>query len=795
MKTFISLILFSVAFSFNSLAQCGATSVTPTPDAVLICEGSDTLISFASTGNCAANYQYQVLIGTIVAQAWSVTNTFLAAPIVNTTYTVQSRCSACPVQVVSTDFIVQVSEEPTLTGDLIICHGETANLLATTDTTAVSWWDSEVAGNQVSTTGTFTTPPLTGTTTYWAQASSNASGTTSGSVLITECGTDGMMGGFGSEDYIEIANLFSTAVNTTGWVVAVSDAYNNINVVNSTLWFLPSNFAPCSVVTKTDIAGSANYWGSNILWNPNSNSWAIIIDNFGNVVDFIAWGWSAAQIAGMNPTINGFSITIGPQWTGNGCPSNCGTIGGLMGSYSRIGNADSNNAGDFVCQVTSTNTINPGLNCGWSASADCRYPFTVVVDLPPTASNPTTKKYQCAADVPAPNINVVTDAADDYLAVPIVTFVSDVSDGLTCPETITRTYKVEDDCVNFILVKQKIIIKDTIPPVFATAPANVLVQCSADVPAMTNLSWTDNCTGNGSVVGTDVSDGMSCPETIIRTWTYSDNCANVATATQTIIVHDTIKPVANSLSDVQVIVLPPADITVLTGVSDNCSTPIVTHVSDVSDNGFCPEIVTRTYSVKDDCNNEIFITRKFMIGDPIPVARFIASSTLLSNLETHVNFSNLTTGASSYVWNFGDNSPEKTTFNTSHDFPDEKGGGYIVKLIAFSPFGCSDTVEVLVQVVEDVIYYVPNSFTPNGDENNQRFQPVIYSGIDVNNYELYIYNRWGELVFESHDVDNGWDGTYNGTIMNDNSFVWLMKFKSLYSDKILDDSGTITIIR
>ncbi len=795
MKIFISLILFVIACTFKSQAQCGVTTLTPSTEAVLICEGSDTLITFTATGNCIGNFEFQVLHGATVVQAWSTTNSFTAGPIVNSLFTVQARCSTCPTVVVSKDIIVQVSEEPVLTGNLFICSGQTTTLLATTDTTAVTWWDSPTGGNEVSTTNTLTTPPLTATRTYYAQASSSGSGTTTGSILITECGTDGMNGGTGSEDYIEIANLYSTTVNTAGWVVAVSDSYTNINSVNSTLWHLPANFAPCSVVTKTDIAGSSNYWGSNIFWNPNSSSWAIIIDNLGNVVDFIAWGWSAAQIASLNTTINGFNITIGSEWTGNGCPSNCGVIGGLMGSYSRTGNSDNNNAGDFVCQVTSTDLVNPGLTCGWSASTQCRYPIEVVVDTPPTASNPATIRVQCAADVPAPNINVITDAADDYTPNPIITFVSDVSNGLACPETITRTYNVADSCSNSINVTQLIIVHDTIAPVLANAPANVTVQCSADIPAMTNLNWTDNCAGNGSVAGTDVSDGLSCPETITRTWTFTDACGNTDTKSQVITVHDTIKPVVNPLSDVQIVTLPPPDITLLTGVSDNCSTPSVTHVSDVSNNGFCPEIVTRTYSVKDDCGNEMLVTQKFMIGDPFPNAYFTASNTSLSNIDTKVDFTNLTTGAITYKWNFGDNSQEQTTFHASHTFPDEEGDAYTVQLIAYSPFGCSDTMELVVQVVEEVIYYVPNSFTPNGDENNQRFQPVIHSGIDVNNYELYIYNRWGQLIFESHDVDHGWDGTYNGKIVSDNSFIWFIRFKSIYTDKKIEDTGSVTIIR
>src|SRR5690606_27111467 len=115
------------------------------------------------------------------------------------------------------------------------------------------------------------------------------------------------------------------------------------------------------------------YWGSNIFWNPNNNGWAMIVDNFGNVVDFVAWGWTAAQIATLNVNINGFPITIGAQWTGNGPPNTCSVTGSTMQSYSRTGNADNNSAADFVCQPTSINMVNPGLTCGWTGSATCPY--------------------------------------------------------------------------------------------------------------------------------------------------------------------------------------------------------------------------------------------------------------------------------------------------------------------------------------------------------------------------------------------------------------------------------------
>ena len=102
---------------------------------------------------------------------------------------------------------------------------------------------------------------------------------------------------------------------------------------------------------------------------------------------------------------------------------------------------------------------------------------TVYVDNPPTASNPAPIAVQCAADVPAPDVTVVTDEADDITIPPTVTFVSDVSDGLSCPETITRTYRVTDGCGSFVDVVQTITVNDTQAPVLAAAPGAVAVQC------------------------------------------------------------------------------------------------------------------------------------------------------------------------------------------------------------------------------------------------------------------------------------------------------------------------------
>jgi len=241
---------------------------------------------------------------------------------------------------------------------------------------------------------------------------------------------------------------------------------------------------------------------------------------------------------------------------------------------------------------------------------------------------------ECIGDVPGDDITVVTDEADNS-GITTVAFVDDVSDNNTCPETITRTYSVTDDCNNQILVTQTITVLDITDPT-ATNPATINVQCIGDVPGDDITVVTDeadNCPLPIVVayIG-DVSDNLSCPETITRTYSVTDACGNQITVDQLIIVEDTTDPTASNpvTINVQCIADVPADdILVVTDEADNCPLPIVVaYVGDVSDNNTCPETITRTYSVTDACNNTITVEQTIIVNDttdptasnPAPIA-------------------------------------------------------------------------------------------------------------------------------------------------------------------------------
>ena len=144
--------------------------------------------------------------------------------------------------------------------------------------------------------------------------------------------------------------------------------------------------------------------------------------------------------------------------------------------------------------------------------------------------------------------------------------------------------------------------------------------------------------------------------------------------------------------------------------------------------------------------------------DNYPIAAFEPSSTMFTEPNQTINFMNNSLGAATYAWNFGDGGTS-TEEGPNHTFIGNELGFNIV-LTAISTLGCVDTTQYFIGYDPGLVYYIPNSFTPDGDMNNQVFNPVFTSGIDIYHYTMYIFNRWGEIIFESNDPNIGWDGSY-----------------------------------
>lgn len=154
---------------------------------------------------------------------------------------------------------------------------------------------------------------------------------------------------------------------------------------------------------------------------------------------------------------------------------------------------------------------------------------------------------------------------------------------------------------------------------------------------------------------------------------------------------------------------------------------------------------------------------------------------------------NSSTNATSYVWNFGDGN-SSTGFAPIITYP-EDAGNYTITLVANNPGNCPDSTSLNVTIQEELIFYVPNTFTPDGDEYNNVFSPVFTSGFDPYSYTLTIYNRWGETLYESNDALVGWDGTYQGAPCQAGIYTWTIRFKSSKSDQKITKTGHIQLLK
>lgn len=121
----------------------------------------------------------------------------------------------------------------------------------------------------------------------------------------------------------------------------------------------------------------------------------------------------------------------------------------------------------------------------------------------------------------------------------------------------------------------------------------------------------------------------------------------------------------------------------------------------------------------------------------------------------------------------------------------ENAGIYPVALVITDSHDCKDTIIKSVVVVEDYNFYIPNSFTPNNDGINDVFQP---KGRGVLEYELTIYNRWQEKIFNSSDFEQGWDGKYKGITCLEGVYVWKISL-TMNSGKKKHLNGHLTLYK
>jgi gliding motility-associated-like protein len=177
---------------------------------------------------------------------------------------------------------------------------------------------------------------------------------------------------------------------------------------------------------------------------------------------------------------------------------------------------------------------------------------------------------------------------------------------------------------------------------------------------------------------------------------------------------------------------------------------------------------------------------------PTPVADFYASPSFTTDIyNSTVNFYDASTGTiQTWNWNIA-GLQSSTAHDPVYTFGEE--GIYPVTLIVTSPNGCADTITKEVVILPDYTFYAPNAFTPNGDGTNEQFRPVG-TAWDINKYNLWVFDRWGNQVFFTQDTTRGWDGTKQGNDVQQDTYVWKVRLHDIFGTQH-EYNGQINLVR
>ena len=173
---------------------------------------------------------------------------------------------------------------------------------------------------------------------------------------------------------------------------------------------------------------------------------------------------------------------------------------------------------------------------------------------------------------------------------------------------------------------------------------------------------------------------------------------------------------------------------------------------------------------------------------PITNADFTFTPGELTEDNNLVFFTNSSSGETSWLWKYDDGGSDIIE-NAQHKFTTV--GLHTITLVVNNPYNCMDSITKTIDQKPVWSYHIPNAFTPNGDGKNDKFYVYGYNIID---FKLYIFNRWGELIFTSYDINEGWNGIYNGDLVQIDTYVYKAYLTDIFGDKHTE-VGIVNCIR
>jgi len=361
------------------------------------------------------------------------------------------------------------------------------------------------------------------------------------------------------------------------------------------------------------------------------------------------------------------------------------------------------------------------------------------------------------------------------------------------PSTTTTVWlEVTDACTGIpaydtlvvnvpVFAPLSVVVSPDITEICPYVPATIGVQASGGSGQYTYL-WSVNSLLSGTSDSLLVNPGSSTTYLI----TVSDNCGN---SVQDSVIYTILSPPLVLQMNGPFEICPGDSVDLLVTATGGYGTYYYNWSTTATTPGItvAPQVSTSYFvQVSDEC--QTFSTTAVAVVQVVkPLANFyIATQNPMQGLP--VQLTNASFNAWSYAWSFGDGNGSFLV-NPTHVYT--QPGAYEITLIATDQKGCVDSISKWIEIAPERYIYLPNSFTPDGDGLNEYFYGRF---IGLLSARFYIFNRWGEEIFFSDQLNFVWNGEYEGVPVQDGTYSWYLIYeieKGIYEDL----SGHVNVIR
>ncbi|MDP2386708.1 MAG: PKD domain-containing protein [Bacteroidota bacterium] len=355
-----------------------------------------------------------------------------------------------------------------------------------------------------------------------------------------------------------------------------------------------------------------------------------------------------------------------------------------------------------------------------------------------------------------------------------------------------------------------------LPPIMMTAQSYTV--CNNDLVSLSANATGGNTSAGGTITYSWTPGGMTDPNPTVTaqddpdhqqifTVTASDGCSKDTSVNHTIFINPT--PTASLIGSN---LAGCADLDVSFSGSGGAAFPNCVYEWSFGDNteGF-GALISHTYTTNGlqstSYDVELTVTTPLGCVDvvtmpayvtvyPNPIAAFTYNPLNTTEFDPLISFYDRSSLASTYEWNFGElTSLDNVSVlqNPTHNY--EGPGLYDINLLVTSINGCVDDVTHQIYIEPEFAIYVPNAFSPNEDGKNESFFPQGI-GIDEERFQMFIFDRWGEIIFQSNSLSKGWDGKVNGKSdpVQEDVYIWKIMAYDIKNNKH-NLTGHVTVVR